>query len=207
MRTLLNVATGQDVASRFKRTRSEFIEEVSGEHFDVNSLPSVIATKQHLLRYCGQKNNAGDDLYQGICIAGHGNPGIVYDKNGNGLFSNNYEQQELVTVVSQRAIYLFACQTAEDEFVSRIMNSGCTLFIGFTQSPRWVTTDGARLWSELDISIIRSIGFDLGKAGIESVVQEFLQRTSNQVGRYSDAFDLDLTSIQQALHSLVVLSN
>lgn len=206
MRTLLNVATGQDVAYRFKRTRAEFIEESVGQYFDVDSIPSVVATKSTLLDYCERRNGQGNDLYQAICFAAHGDPGIVYDKDDNALFSNDFDDQELSKVVEQRTIYLFACKTAEDGFVERLMSLGCALFIGFSQSPAWLTTDGARLWSDIDVSVMRSIGFDLGKTGVEDTVQDFLSTIASSRGRYSDMYDLDLNSIEQALQTMVVVS-
>lgn len=209
MRTILNVAPGLDgMTSRFSYARSRYINDVAGEVFDADTLPPALADKPNLLSYCERRAGGdGSPLYDAICFATHGSANGLETGHGDILFSVADTEETLAAIAGGRDIYICACEAASGDLPAQLASVGCKLFVGFTISPHWQTTDGAILWSDLDVALLRSVASGLGGDGVERVRENYLRVSERDMGRFSEMYDADLQNVASALTSMVINQN
>ena len=213
MRQILSVDCGYDNSLvSFLDARRQFIEdnEQAGTPpeppFDVDRLARQLCTTGRFLEYCDRRDGSGRILYDAICVSSHGAPGMVFGWGGapEVLFSSDDDNDLLALIASGRSIYVCACETADSDLGDRLLSLGARLFVGFSQSPKWQTSDGARLWSRFDVDLFRDVALGRTSSGILETVSSAVQLAQSQLGLYDD-YDNDIIHFMEVVNAMQVV--
>ena len=85
----------------------------------------------------------------------------------------------------------------------RLLSLGAQQFIGFTESPTWQTSDGARLWSRFDVDLFCEVALGRSATDFLANIDRAMELAQYQLGLY-DEFDTDIYDFVRVLGVMLV---
>ena len=201
----LSVDTNYDASlSWFREARRDLYKDLVGSH-NIDPLSTISANKGQMFKRLFKAEENGKP-YSAVVISSHGQPGVVLDNDSPDeiLFSVD-DDNELLRAFNNKTIYLCCCKSALDGLPEKLVTLGANLVIGFTESPKWETTDGARMWKKFDLEMVECAIFGQGPAAFERERDQFLDRIYCKLQTPSASIRADFNSMQSVLSTMIIL--
>lgn len=192
----------------FARGRTDLYREI-GAQFTVTTLGQTAADRARVQRTLARADAAGKP-YRAILVSSHGEESCVLDDDSPDgiLLSNAMDDAELGRWAKGpregRVIYFCCCYTARGPLVDRLMKLGAGAVIGFTDQPAWSSTEGQRMWRDLDLEIVRSILHGQDAPAITRVRDHFLDRIDRALASAAGNYKADLEKMKRTLETMII---
>ena len=192
----------------FARGRADLYRELGGQ-FAITTLGQTAAESARVLRTLA-RGDAGDEPYRAIVVSSHGEPSRVLDDDSPDgvLLSDAMPAGDLALWAKGRSegriLYFCCCFTAKGPLFDRLVESGARAVVGFTAEPAWSSTEGQRIWRDLDLEIVRSILNGQGPAAIARIREHFLDRVASARPSANDHYGVDLDKMKTTLETMVI---
>jgi hypothetical protein len=192
----------------FARGRTDLYREL-GAQFAISTLGQTAADRSRVLRTLARGDSAGAP-YGAIVVSSHGEASRVLDDDSPDgvLLSSDDSEADLATwarsTMGGRTLYFCCCYTAKGPLFDRLAMLGAKAVIGFTGQPAWSSTEGQRIWRDLDLEIVRSILHGQGAAAIERVRDHFVDRIEKSIGSAANNYRNDLEKMKSTLETMVI---
>jgi hypothetical protein len=192
----------------FARGRADLYREMGGQ-FALTVLGQTAAERGRVLRTLA-RGDAGDEPYRAIVVSSHGEPSRVLDDDSPDgvLLSTEMDDGDLARWAKGpqggRLLYFCCCFTAKGPLFDRLMALGALGVVGFTGEPSWSSTEGQRIWRDLDLEIVRSIVNGQGPAAIARIRDHYLDRIACARPGANDHFCADLDKMKATLETMVI---
>lgn len=195
-RHILSVDTSYDEWLRFfTMARWSLYDDMAANahRYEITRLGEARANRANLLDACVRRRD-GDPArphFDALVVCSHGEAGRVADDTDSPdetLFSA--EDDRLGDIAGGRAVYLFACKTADSDLPERLIDGGATLFVGFREEPRWISQEGADVWRQLDLVLVQYMVLGRGRPAFErkrdDILEEIEENRLPVARRYED---------------------
>ncbi|MEZ4302696.1 MAG: hypothetical protein R3B70_47665 [Polyangiaceae bacterium] len=192
----------------FARGRTDLYREV-GAQFAVTQLGQTAADRSRVLRTLA-RGDASATPYRAVVVSSHGEPSRVLDDDSPDgvLLSNDMPEADLARWAKgpnmPRSLYFCCCYTAQGPLFDRLRKLGAQTVIGFVGQPAWSSTEGQRLWRDLDLEIVRSILHDQRAPAIARVRDHFVDRIDRSLASASAAYKADLVKTKTTLETMLI---
>ena len=192
----------------FARGRLDLYREVGGQ-FSITTLGQTAAERARVLRAL-VRGDAGDEPYRAIVVSSHGEPSRVLDDDSpdGTLLSLDMQEADLARwakgPAGGRLLYFCCCFTAKGPLFDRLMALGAAGVVGFTEEPAWSSTEGQRIWRDLDLEIVRSILNGQGTGAIARIRDHFLDRIAAARPSAGERYAADLDRMKSTLQTMVI---
>lgn len=192
----------------FARGRSDLYREV-GAQFMITTLGQTAADRGRVLRTLARGDASGAP-YRAVVVSSHGEPSRVLDDDSPDgiLLADDHDPAELARWARGpkvgRVIYFCTCYTAKGPLVDRLAQLGAKVVIGFTEQPAWSSTEGQRIWRDVDLEIVRSILHGQTAPAILRVRDHFLDRIERALGSAAGNYRADLEKMRTTLETMVI---
>jgi len=192
----------------FARGRSDLYKEI-GAQFAITTLGQTAADRARVLRTL-QRGDASGPGYRAIVVSSHGEASRVLDDDSPDgvLLSDDFDEADLACWArgpgGGRVLYFCCCYTAKGPLFERLSKLGAAAVVGFTGQPSWSSTEGQRLWRDLDLEIVRSILNGQGPAAIARTRDHFLDRIACTATSATGNYDADLGKMKATLETMVI---
>lgn len=192
----------------FARGRSDMYREIGGQ-FTITTLGQTAADRGRVLRTLA-RGDASNGPYRAIVVSSHGEPSrILDDDSPDGvLLAGDHDPAELARWArgpnDGRILYFCCCYTAKGPLVDRLVQLGAKLVVGFTDQPAWSSTEGQRIWRDIDLEIVRSILHGQTAPAIVRVRDHFLDRAERALLHAAGNYRLDLEKTRMTLETMVI---
>ena len=192
----------------FARGRTDLYREL-GAQFTITTLGQTAADRARVLRTQAGGASSGAP-YRAIVVSTHGEASRVLDDDSpdGTLLSDDFAEAELKqwarSPAGGRVLYFCCCYTAQGPLFDRLLKLGASLVIGFTGQPSWSSTEGQRIWRDLDLEIVRSILNAQQLGAIERVRDHFLDRIENVLPSSGGNYRSDLEKMKKTLETMAI---
>jgi hypothetical protein len=192
----------------FARGRSDAYKEAGGQ-FAVTTLGQTAADRARVLKTL-QRGDSEGAPYRAIVVSSHGEPSRVLDDDSPDglLLSNDFDEADLARWArgpeGGRVLYFCCCYTAKGPLFDRLAQLGALALIGFTGQPAWSSTEGQRIWRDLDLEIVRSILNGQTATAVSRVRDHFLDRIQCSMSNAGTAYRTDLENMKTTLETMVI---
>lgn len=192
----------------FARGRADLYKEV-GAQFAVTTLGQTAADRARVLRTLRRGDAAGAP-YRAIVVSSHGEASRVLDDDSPDgvLLSEELDEADLRTwargAAGGRVLYFCCCYTAKGPLFDRLSALGAAAVTGFTAQPAWSSTEGQRIWRDLDLEIVRSILNGQAQTAIARTRDHFLDRIACARPSASGNYGGDLDRMKTTLETMVI---
>lgn len=191
----------------FARGRADLYREVGGQ-FAVTTLGQTAAERARVLRTLVRAD--ADEPIRAIVVSSHGEPSRVLDDDSpDGVLLS--DQMDDVDIgrwakgpAGGRLLYFCCCFTARGPLFDKLLKLGAAGVIGFTEEPAWSSTEGQRIWRDLDLEIVRTILNGQGHGAIERVRAHYLDRVACARASAGDRYAADLDRMKSTLETMVI---
>lgn len=191
----------------FARGRADLYREVGGQ-FAVTTLGQTAAERARVLRTLVRAD--ADEPIRAIVVSSHGEPSRVLDDDSPDgvLLSSDMPEADIARwakgPAGGRLLYFCCCFTAKGPLFDRLMALGAQGVIGFTEEPAWSSTEGQRIWRDLDLEIVRSILNGQGLGAIARIRDHFLDRIAAARPSAGERYATDLDRMKSTLCTMVI---
>jgi hypothetical protein len=192
----------------FARGRSDLYREV-GAQFTITTLGQTAADRSRVLRTLTRGDVSGWP-YRAIVVSSHGEASRVLDDDSPDgiLLADHFDTADLARWAKGpsggRTLYFCCCYTAKGPLFERLLQLGAKAVIGFTGQPSWSSTEGQRIWRDLDLEIVRSILHDQDAAAIARVREHFLDRIARALASAAQGYRNDLEKMKATLETMAI---
>jgi hypothetical protein len=190
----------------FARGRADLYREI-GAQFSITTLGQTAADRWRVLRTLGRGDTAGVP-YRAIVVSSHGEASRVLDDDSPDgvLLSNEMDEIDLRrwarSPAGGRILYFCCCFAAKGPLFDRLLRLGARAVIGFTGQPCWSSTEGQRIWRDLDLEIVRSILHGQEVPAIARVRDHFLDRIERSLVSAAGHYRRDLETMGTTLEGM-----
>lgn len=125
------------------------------------------------------------------------------------LLSLALSDDAMSAVAKDRDIYIFACRVAygEGRLVQKLKDAGATSVSAFQGKPAWKSSEGLRLWQQIDGIFCRAVAEEGGSESMHKgkyVALEMIQAA--RTSRLSDdQYAAELADIESVVNSIIIL--
>lgn len=192
----------------FARGRADMYRELGGQ-FAVTVLGQTAAERARVLRALSRADASGEP-YRAIVVSSHGEPSRVLDDDSPDgvLLSDAMDEADLARWAkgpdSGRLLYFCCCFTAQGPLFDRLADLGAKGIVGFCGEPSWSSTEGQRIWRDVDLEIVRSILNMQGTAAIQRIREHYLDRIASASTVAGEQYKADLDKMKGTLETMVI---
>jgi hypothetical protein len=192
----------------FARGRADLYKEV-GAQFAVTTLGQTAADRARVMRTLRRGDAAGAP-YRAIVVSSHGEASRVLDDDSPDgvLLSDDLDEADLRVWArgagGGRVLYFCCCYTARGPLFDRLSALGAAAVTGFTGQPSWSSTEGQRIWRDLDLEIVRSILNGQAQTAIARTRDHFLDRIACARPSANGNYGIDLDRMKTTLETMVI---
>ncbi len=192
----------------FARGRADLYREMGGQ-FALTVLGQTAAERGRVLRTLVRADASGES-HRAIVVSSHGEPSRVLDDDSPDgvLLSSEMDPGDLARWATSpaggRFLYFCCCFTAKGPLFDRLMELGALAVVGFTGEPAWSSTEGQRIWRDVDLEIVRSIVNGQGPGAIARIRDHYLDRVACAEAGANDHFRADLGKMKVTLETMVI---
>lgn len=192
----------------FARGRADMYRELGGQ-FAVTVLGQTAAERARVLRAL-VRADASDEPYRAIVVSSHGEPSRVLDDDSPDgvLLSDQMDEADVGRwakgPAGGRMLYFCCCFTAKGPLFDMLVRLGAAGVVGFTAEPSWSSTEGQRIWRDLDLEIVRSILNMQGATAITRIREHYLDRIASVAASAGDRYRIDLDRMKGTLETMII---
>ncbi len=193
----------------FARGRTDLYRDIGAE-FAVTTLGQTAAERGRVLRAL-RRSDVTNTPYRAVFVSSHGEPSQVLDDDSEDgiLLSADFAEDELKTwakgPTAGRILYFCSCFTAQGPLFDKLHQLGAKGLIGFAGEPAWSSTEGQRIWRDLDLEIVRTLLNGQPALSVARIRDHFLDRIFHSRQTAGERFAADLDKMKQTLTTMVIV--
>jgi len=192
----------------FARGRADMYRELGGQ-FAVTVLGQTAAERARVLRAIVRADGS-EEPYRAIVVSSHGEPSRVLDDDSPDgvLLADSMDEADVARWAKGpeggRLLYFCCCFTARGPLFDMLEKLGAKGIVGFEGEPSWSSTEGQRIWRDLDLEIVRSILNGQGTAAIQRIREHYLDRIACASAVAGEQYKADLDKMKGTLETMII---